>query len=75
MVLGAGTRRERGKGEGGCHPGRGGLRAGSIRSIPGIGVGVSEGGPGARGNVAGWVFRREVCRKQEARRAGQDQET
>ena len=73
MVLGAGTRWERGSGVGGCHPGRGGLRAGSIRSIPGIGVGVSERGPGTGGNVAGWVFRREkVCRKQEARRAGQD---
>ena len=53
MVLGAGTRWERGSGVGGCHPGRGGLRAGSIRSIPGIGVGVSERGPGTGGNVGG----------------------
>ena len=54
MVLGARTRWERGSGVGGCHPGRGGLRAGSIRSIPGIRVGVSERGPGTGGNVAGY---------------------
>lgn len=71
MVLEAGAGQERG---GGRHPGRGGLRAGSIRSIPGVGcrserrVREPEGSGGRR------VGKQEVCRKQEAR-AGLDQET
>lgn len=47
MVLRAGTGQE---GGGGRHPGRGGLQAGSIRSIPGVEWGVDEEGLETGGN-------------------------
>lgn len=69
MVLRAGARQERG---GGCHPGRGGLRAGSSRSIPGVEWGAGEEGPEAGGSGGSTGEKEKVCRKQEAR-AGLDQ--
>lgn len=70
MVLRAGAGRERG---GGRHPGRGGLRAGSIRSILAVGRGLARRVRELEGEGR-FVGEMEVCRKQEAR-VGLDQKT